>query len=382
MMYELLVPLSDDVVDYIDGLPSQTLGKKVTYYREKEFFDYDKYQIAIIGIGDNRGAGQEDLTVVDVSKIRKALYALYPGNWGLRIIDFGDILPGDTIEDTHFVVKSIVSDLIKNNVLPIVIGGSQDLTYGMYRAYDDLNKLVNIVTIDSKLDVAKGANLSVESFLSRIILEEPVNLFNYANLGYQTFYNSQEEIDLIDSLYFEAYRVGEVSANLKIAEPVLRDADIVSIDMGVVKSGDSGNHITFNPNGFDGKEICALGRYAGLSDRVSTFGIFNYNNTKNEALLIAQIIWYFIEGYNYRTGEYPFERRANYLKFIVPIEGYEDLIFYKSDISGRWWVENGIVEFENSKGISLMPCNEEEYLMATKQEIPERWWKALKRSML
>ncbi|MEC4114490.1 formimidoylglutamase [Myroides pelagicus] len=382
MIYELLTPLSDELVDFIDGVPAQALGKKVTFFREKEFSDYSKYQIAIIGVQDNRGAGVDDLEVVDIGKIRKSLYALYPGNWDLRIIDLGDILAGDTIEDTYFALKCLTSDLIKHNVLPIVIGGGQDLTYGIYRGYNELHQLVNLVSIDAKLDIAKGASLPVESFLSRIVLEEPVNLFNFANLGYQTFYNAQEEIDLIENLYFEAYRLGEVSSNIRIAEPVLRDADIVSLDLGSVKSGDSGNHRQFNPNGFDGKEICSLSRYAGLSDRVSCFGVFNYNNTRNEALLIAQILWYFIEGVNYRAGEYPFEKKESYFKYIVPIEGYDDLVFYKSDVSGRWWVEIPVVEFENNKGVSLMPCNEEEYIMATKQEMPERWWKALKRSLL
>jgi hypothetical protein len=53
-----------------------------------------------------------------------------------------------------------------------------------------------------------------------MIIKEPNNLFNYSNIGYQTYYNSQEEIDLIEKLYFDAYRLGEVCNNITIAEPV------------------------------------------------------------------------------------------------------------------------------------------------------------------
>jgi hypothetical protein len=85
-----------------------------------------------------------------------------------------------------------------------------------------------------------------------------------------------------------------------------------------IKSSDSGNFISFAPNGFNGKEN-VLSRYAGISDKVSIFGIFNHNNSRQESVLIAQIIWYFIEGFH-RSNEYPFGSRENYIKYIVPME--------------------------------------------------------------
>jgi arginase family enzyme len=296
----------------------------------------------------------------------------------------GDILNGDRLEDTYYLLKNIVSELIRNDVIPIVLGGSQDMTYGIYRAYDRLDQMVNLVVVDQKLDLVKEGGAPAESFLSRIIMEEPNNLFNFSNMGYQTYFNSQEEIDLIDSLYFEAYRVGEIANNIKLAEPVLRDADVVSIDMNAIKSGDSGNLEFFNPNGFNGREICALSRYAGLSDRVSSFGIFNYNNSQTEALLIAQILWYFVEGVNFRSGEYPFVDKESYFKYIVPIEGYEDLIFYKSDLTERWWIEVPFGFNVNEKLIKkiMLPCAYEDYEMAISQQLPDRWWRTFKKNLM
>lgn len=380
MLYELLRPIGDELINFIDGLPSQSLGKKITFFSGGNFENYSRYRIAIIGVIDNRGFNNDD-DIVDISKIRKAFYALFPGNWSTSMIDLGDILPGEQLQDTYFLLKTLVGDLVKNGVIPIVIGGSQDMTYAIYRGYDKLEQMVNLVSIDAKLDLAKEGSFPAESFLSRIIMEEPVNLFNFSNIGYQTYFNAQEEIDLIDSLYFEAYRVGEITKNIKLAEPVLRDADIISIDMGVVKSGDSGNFDFFNPNGFDGKEICSLARYSGLSDRVSSFGIFNYNNNKNETLLIAQILWYFVEGVNFRSNEYPFVSKESYLKYIVPVEGYDDLIFFKSDVSERWWVEAPVF-FNNTERKVLLPCSYDDYELAISQNVPERWWRTLKKSLL
>ena len=168
-----------------------------------------------------------------------------------------------------------------------------------------------------------------------------------------------------------------------MAEPVFRDADLVSFDLNSVKSSDSGNMISFEPNGFNGKEICSLSRYAGISDKVSAFGIFNHNSTVAEAVLISQVIWYFIEGYHYRSKEYPFGNRDNYLKYIVPLES-EELVFYKSDKTDRWWIEiPHILKTNNKLKINtLLPCSYDEYLHACNQELPERWWKAQRKNVL
>ena len=382
MEFDFLKPLDNEILQLIKELSSQQLGSKVVVHTADDFPDLDKIKIAIIGVLENRGDNNQT-DVVDLSHIRKELYGLFPGNWDASIADLGNILAGNSITDTHFALRKVVSSLIKKKIIPIVIGGSQDLTYALYRAYDELEQMVNLVSIDSKFDFGKETDaVSATSYLTKIIIEEPNNLFNFSNIGYQTYYNSQEEIDLIDKLFFDAYRLGDISNNIAIAEPVFRDADIVSIDLTSVKSSDSGNNSPFTPNGFNGKEICALSRYSGISDKVSLLGIFNHNNTKAESVLIAQIIWYFIEGFHYRSNEYPFGSRENYIKYIIPLE--EELVFYKSNKTDRWWIEIPFISYSNNKlkKSSLLPCSYDEYLGACNQEIPERWWKAQRKNIL
>ena len=382
MEFDFLKPLDNEILQLIKEFSSQQLGSKIVFHTAEEFPDLDKVKLAIIGVLDDRGTKDQD-NQVDLSHIRKELYGLFPGNWNASIADLGNILAGNTQEDTYFALRKVVANLIKKKIIPIIIGGSQDLTYALYRAYDDLEQMVNLVSIDSKFDFGKESeNISASSYLTKIIIEEPNNLFNFCNIGFQTFYNSQEEIDLIDKLFFDAYRLGDVSNTIAIAEPVFRDADIVSIDLTAVKSSDSGNFTSFTPNGFNGKEICSLSRYAGISDKVSLFGIFNHDNSKQESVLIAQIIWYFIEGFNYRSNEYPFGNRENYIKYIIPLE--EELIFYKSNKTDRWWIEIPFISNSNNKlkKNTLLPCSYDEYLGACNQEIPERWWKAQRKNIL
>lgn len=383
MEFDFLEPLDKEFLNHILELSAQQFGSKIVLHTNDALPDLDKIDIAIIGVLENRGNknGSNDN---DLNAIRKQLYGMYPGNWKATIADLGNILAGNTKEDTFFALKKIVSSLVKKQIIPLVIGGSQDLTYAMYRAYDSLEQMVNLVAIDNKFDFGReNEGISSESFLTKIIIEEPNNLFNFCNIGYQTYFNSQEEIDLVEKLFFDAYRLGEVSNNISIAEPVFRDADLVSIDLNSVKSADSGNFNVFNPNGFNGKEICSLSRYAGISDKVSSFGVFNHHNTNQEAVLIAQVFWYFIEGYHYRSNEYPFGSRENYLKYIVPLED-EDLIFYKSDKTDRWWIEIPFISSSNNKlkKNTLLPCSYEEYLAACNQEMPERWWKAQRKNVV
>ncbi|WP_264565396.1 formimidoylglutamase [Flavobacterium sp. N3904] len=383
MEFDFLVPIENEILNYILGLSSQHLGSKVVLHTNEQVPDLDKIDIAIIGVLENRG-DKNAIYEVDLKAIRKELYSMYPGNWNATIADLGDILQGNSKEDTYFAVKKIVSSLIKKRIIPIIIGGSQDLTYALYRAYDDLEQMVNLVSIDSKFDFGKENEvIASDSFLTKIIINEPNNLFNYCNIGYQTYYNSQEEIDLIEKLFFDAYRLGEVSSHIAVAEPVFRDADLVSIDLNSIKSSDTGNFMPFNPNGFNGKEICSLARYAGISDKVSSFGVFNHNNSNQESVIIAQIFWYFIEGYHYRSNEYPFGSKENYLKYIVPLEE-EDLVFYKSDKTDRWWIEIPFVSNGSNKlkKNTLLPCSYEEYLSACNQEMPERWWKAQRKNSI
>lgn len=382
MEFDFLKPLDNEILQFIKEVSTQQLGSKVVLHTEKEFPDLHKIKIAIIGVLENRGDANQK-NKVDLTHIRKELYGLFPGNWNVSIADLGNILAGNSSDDTYFALRKVVSSLIKKKIIPIIIGGSQDLTYALYRAYDNLEQMVNLVSIDNKFDFGKESDaLSANSYLTKIIIEEPNNLFNFSNVGFQTYFNSQEEIDLIDKLFFDAYRLGDISSNLSIAEPVFRDADIVSIDLASVKSSDSGNLASFMPNGFSGKEICALSRYAGISDKVSLFGVFNHNNSKQESVLIAQIIWYFIEGYHYRSNEYPFGSRENYIKYIIPLE--EELIFYKSNKTDRWWIEIPFISSGNNKlkKSTLLPCSYEEYLGACNQEIPERWWKAQRKNIV
>ncbi len=383
MSIDLLLPVEDMAAAHTALQSDLSLGRKIRIHTKKDGIpDLKNVQIAIVGVMEGRGAVDNVGTGKSLEKVRKYLYQMFPGNWHLKIADLGNIPKGKETGDTYFIVQDILSTLISKDIVPVIIGGSQDITYANYRAYDSMEKPLNIVSVDNRFDIGEMyPGLNAHNYLHYIVMDKPNNLFNYSNLGFQTFFNSQEEIDLMDKLFFEAYRLGEVNHDITCVEPVLRDADIVSIDMGAIRMSDAPANNNAVPNGLFGDQICAISRYAGISRKVSSFGIYEYNpkydQREQTAHLMAQMIWYFIEGCNLRIDEYPFESKKKYKKYMVMVEN-ETINFYKSDKSERWWVE--IKYFHNNlEKSTLIPCTYQDYLTANNQIFPERWLKTFRK---
>ncbi|MFY7944667.1 MAG: arginase family protein [Crocinitomicaceae bacterium] len=364
----------------IDGSwNEEQIGSKINSYRVT-FPDLEKKGYALIYVPEFRGDSidQDDSLLID--EFRSEFYKLnHAVLWQQNFYDLGTIKPGNELKDTIHAIKSVVFELIKIQVIPIIIGGSQDLTLAMYEAYGNLEQLVNICTIDSSLDLGTpDQDISANAYLSQILVKRPCHLFNLANIGLQIPYAGAKEFELFEKLYFDICRLGEFNSDFKKAEPHLRNADLISIDFTSIKASE----LLFkggNPNGFYAEQICQISRYAGLSDKVTSMGIFNYlNKTEVSNKLLAQIIWYFIDGVENRTGDFPIGSKKDYTKFTVFIEesGHE-IIFYKSNKSARWWMEVPYPPKEGTKydRHHLAPCYLEDYENAMKNQIPDLWWK-------
>jgi len=362
-----------------------SLGEFIEKHTETGFPEIASSSIALFYVPEYRNSSYTDQSAPTLYHTH--LYNLFLGaNWSSPIYDLGTIIPGKSIEDTYHAIAQVSKELIQNNCLPLIIGGSQDLTYALYKAYEELEQLINLTTIDSRLDLGDvELAVSQDKWLSKIILHKPCYLFNYSNLGAQSHYISNNEIQLFEKLYFDISRLGTLNENITLAEPVLRNTDILSFDLTAIRASDfSGKHYS-SPNGFFGNEACRLARYAGISDKMSAAGFFNYYPEEISAAsneLLAQLIWYFIDGKQHRKGDFPIGSKKSYTKYRVFLEELnEEIIFSKSDKSGRWWME---VPYPSSKGVKyerhhLVPCSHEEYQEAMKGEIPNLWWQTFQK---
>jgi arginase family enzyme len=271
--------------------------------------------------------------------------------------------------------------LLAQNLIVILIGGTQDITVPIFQTFEGIKSNINLSSIDRTIDLVKDSvKTTAESYLTELLFRKR-RLFKYSNLGHQIHLTDKTNIDLINKLYHDAYRLGEIRSNLKLVEPVLRDSDIVSFDMCSIRQADSPGHYNPSPSGFTAEEACQLARYAGLSDNISVFGLFEYNpkfDTMNQsANIAAQLIWYFIDGLACRTPEEPTEENSNFKTFIVRHSDLNyEITFYRSLVSERWWME--VPNPKADKPI-LISCSPNDYKIASEQEVPDLWWKSFQK---
>lgn len=374
-------PVSEEL-EVISG--EGTLGEKIIKNDSAGFPDVTAKSIAIIYIPEFRRT--EDVEPKSNENFRNALYRLHVGDvWTRDIYDLGTIQPGEKIQDTYYALSQVVTELVKNQVIPVVVGGGQDLTLACYKGYEPLEQMVNICSIDHALDIGDpNTDPNSDGYVSHLLMQRPCNLFNFANIGMQRPQVKRKEIELFDKLYFDFCRLGEFMDDFRKAEPHLRNSDILSIDFRSVKGTESDPSVYGQPNGFTSGQMCQLSKYAGISDKLSCFGIFNVHPDQNEnaSALLAEVIWYFMDGVHARMGDFPIGSKMDYKKFIVHLDDFQDdLVFYKSPKSGRWWMEVKYPMNEGSKyeRHHLVPCDEKDYQNTLENDVPDLWWKTLQK---
>ncbi|SFG61277.1 Arginase family enzyme [Pedobacter insulae] len=379
-------PINPDQFSPKNGFYTSQLGLKVDFFTDR-FPDLEekKYDIAIFSVKDDRGSINNSGCSLAGDYFRAQFYLLNEGAFTSKIIDLGNIIAGNEMSDTYFAVKTAVQQLIKLNILPLIIGGGQDLTYAQYLAYEALEQKVDLVVVDSKFDLEEDQEEDIvttsNSYLSKIFLHQPNFLFNFSNIGYQTYFVNQDSLKVMDKLYFDVHRLGEFVQDIGLTEPVIRNANMISFDMGAIRSGDAGANANAGPNGFYGEDACRIARYAGMNDKLSSIGFYEFNpafdKNSQTAMLLAQMVWYFIEGYYNRKQDFPLTPKSQYIIYRTSLkDGSGEMNFVKSKRSDRWWMQvpypTGISKNER---YHLVPCRYEDYNTAVNGEMPDLWWR-------
>jgi formiminoglutamase len=369
-----------------NGYNTSHLGSKIDLYTDK-FPDLEQpADIAIIGVQEDRNAIGNPGCALAPNYVREKLYLLNEGAYTTRIVDLGNIRQGETVIDTYFAVKTVVAELIKKDIIPIIIGGGQDLTYAQYLGYETLEQKVDLVVVDSHFDLeddepSESIETTSTSYLSKIFLHEPNYLFNYSNLGYQTFFASQDSLRVMEKLYFDVHRLGNISGNITVAEPAIRNANMVSFDISAIRSSDAAANANATPNGLYGEEACQICRYAGFNDKLTSIGFYEFNpaydSNGQTAMLLSQMIWYFIDGVYNRKKDFPLHPKSQYLIYKTSLKHDDhELVFVKSKKSDRWWMQ---VPYptggSKNERFHLVPCRYEDYKTAVAGEMPDLWWR-------
>ncbi|MDN3587404.1 formimidoylglutamase [Pedobacter aquatilis] len=379
-------PLNIDQFTPKQGFLTSQLGMKTEFHTES-FPDLEegKFDIAIFGVLDGRNAVNNEGCGIGPDYFREKFYKLNEGAFESKLVDLGNIRPGANVSDTYIAVKMAVSELIKNNIIPVIIGGGQDITYAQYLGYEDLEQKVDLVVVDNQFDIdgheSEGIETRSDCYLNKIFLHQPNYLFNFSNLGYQTYFVNQESLNVMDKLYFDAHRVGEFAQDITLTEPIIRNANMVSFDIGAIRSADAAANANTTPNGFDGEEACRIARYAGMNDKLTSIGFYEFNpaydNNGQTAFLLAQMVWYFVDGFYARKKDFPLTPKSQFIIYRTSLkDGSGEMTFVKSKKSDRWWMQVPYpAQQSKNERYHLVPCRYDDYQTAVNGDMPDLWWR-------
>ena len=385
---DFFLPVSDELIEEAVSHFPNCLGNATIFNSSSGFPEIPSNGIAILSIGDYRLSTSNDAG--DIAKsLRQMLYRLHKHEHPITVVDLGVLRPGATPDDTRFALSEIVRDIIVAGLLPVVIGGSQDLTLALHEAYRPFGKLMNITAIDSRFDLGSpDSNLSSKAWLGKIVLQQPTYLFNFSNIGYQTHFVGADAVEFMNKLLFDTYRVGEARNSLQDMEPVIRSSDMITFDMAAIRQSDGPGTTDPSPNGLSGEEACQLMLYAGLNDQLSSVGVFEFDSKSDfnnqTAHLGAQMLWYLMEGYGNRMGDFPGKApEANFTRYHVEAGvASGNLIFLKHNFTSRWWLELPKPVSQDNPDLVRkrhIPCSAKDYQQAMQNEMPERLWRIIQK---
>ena len=376
-------PIDSAVVDYQSREFRPMLGDHIVAYTDAAHFpDYRDASLLLLGIKEDRNSVDNPGCGAAPDLVRRYLYRLAVPHPDMQLVDLGNITPGATARDTYFAVIEALHPLLEHGATLIVLGGGDDLLFPLYKAYEIIGRVINICSIDARFNLEGGDQVNSNNYLQHIILQQPNYLFDYVNLGYQTYFVGHEMIQLMDELKFSTKRLGEVQSDMLSAEPLVRYSDLVAVDISAVRQSDAPANAIPSPHGFYGEQICQLARFAGMSDKTSCFGLFEINPTHDHdgqtVHMAAHAVWHFIEGFYNRQGEFPSRDPQFFKRFAVQLHDHGmEIAFYKSLKSDRWWMEVPCDDPERRERYqrhSLIPCSYADYQRAMENEIPELWW--------
>jgi formiminoglutamase len=375
-MYDLHDFLEPVVVDHVNGdngYNDGQLAKHIVIY-ETELPDVTGADVVLLGIAESRGNGITTVPGHAPNAIRKQLYQLHYWHKDVNIVDLGNIKTGATLADSYAAVETVLGELLKTKATVVLLGGSHDITLAQYNTYKKSEIVVEATCIDASIDLRGESPVRSENFLMEMLTSEPNLVKHYNHIGFQSYFVHPRMLETMDKLRFDCYRVGIAKENMEEMEPVIRNTNLLSFDIGAIKYSDSPAS-RLSPNGFTGEEACMLTRYAGLSNNISSFGIYGYQPQLDvddlSAKQVAQMLWYFIDGRSRSKQEANISERDNFNEYHSSFTEVET-VFLQSKKTGRWWMQ-----LPNRKFIA---CSYNDYLSASQNEIPERWLRAQERN--
>jgi arginase family enzyme len=377
-LHSYFKPLNSGIYAVKDRWETTQIGRLINFHTDDHFPEVKFAEMAIFNVPEYEGSKNKSDS--QDCKIRASFYELHKEKLP-RIVDLGTLQLMPTRKESFHSIQVVCEALIHDGIIPVIIGGGHDISYAVYKAYAALEKFITLTAVDKSFDIGlEDDKLASYSHFGKIISHKPSHLFHYVSLGYQSYFVSNMATEMLKEMNFDLLRLGDLKANFQEVEPIMRNTDFLSFDISAIQYAYAQANVYNSPNGLTGEEACQIMRYAGVSDKLSVVGLFEYNQkldvNNQTAQLLSQMLWYFIDGYKLRKQELN-PNLKNCIQYTVAFEdGKNEIIFYKSQSSGRWWMgvpfkKEGEKQLQNY----FVACSCRDYELANQGEVPERWLK-------
>lgn len=303
-----------------------------------------------------------------ILKIKSSVYHLsFHENWSVPWVDLGIFISSTKNDEEVFF--QLLKDVEEKKGKSLVIGFTDlDLfNFLSHPLMEEAHKTIGIITNKLHLKEVKTTP-STDNYLRLLIENFSERFSNISILGVQQHFITPFESRIARAINLYPLRLSEIEQEPTRAEPLLREAYNVSIDLNSLEFNGYDVGTKKNPNGLSSREICTLARYAGASVNLKNIFIQNIQLELDEvgASLIAQILWYVSDGINFNAN---LPTSKSLKKYEVLLSG-ETITFEFDESSERWWI---VVpdEIISNNGITKIPCCESDYKDATFGKIPE-----------
>lgn len=368
---DFLDPLNLGEISQDAGYREGQIGKSIRVF-EEEFPELEEASIVLVGCGEQRGSALlHPSTAADA--IRREFYNLYHWHQDIRLADIGNVKIGKASTDTYAALKIVLHELMQEGKTVVILGGSHDLMLSQYQAFADEKRQVDAVGVDASIDINIDSPFRSDNFLMELLTADPNYMRHYNHIGFQSYFVHPRMLETMDKLRFDCFRVGMVKENIEEMEPVIRNCQIFSFDISAIAHAFAPANV-FSPNGLNGEQACTLLQYAGMGPHMQSIGIYGYRPEKDQDQLtarqISQMLWYVMDGKSRGNREAEMDEKDSFNEFHTAFAEVETT-FLQSKKTGRWWMQLPDKQF--------IACSRKDYLMASSNEIPERWLRAQER---
>lgn len=248
--------------------------------------------------------------------IRRALYRLAAYDLERKrsipqgyLCDIGDIDCSGDLEDVHGRLSGVVAELTRQRLVPVVLGGGHDITYGAFGGVHEAYGKLGAFNFDAHLDVRPpGPERNSGTSFRMLIDEGKVDTARCVEFGIQPFANAKAHVEWFESRggrirTLETIRRVGITSSLEAALRVARSGRrpyYGTLDLDGVRAAEAPGVSAPMPDGFEGGDLMAAARALGADPYCVALDIAEMNPDYDQdgmtARLAAHAVARFISG--------------------------------------------------------------------------------------